>query len=265
MIATRQPMPLALWRRRFGGKHRQIDHPRHAALGYMAEGPVEDGLIQVADLTIVILYPCQLRSGLHALRLAGFSGAAVPWGVRWGGDDQRRFLKDILLQPVAGGPGLRLNVANADLLTLALQLDRERDRAVRLGKTSVREQVQLPKLWAAFNRAEAASITGDGPELAASAARANRSPEDQFHRLRREHNRMVLWPLAWASHCWRQAVAIYADLDRFPRRQVFRLENLPDDLAGFRDAAEFDFVSRAPLGSQQRSRRPHEPVLASAV
>jgi hypothetical protein len=109
------------------------------------------------------------------------------------------------------------------------------------------------------------SITGDGPELVASAARAGRSPEEQFHRLRREHNRMVLWPLAWTSHCWRQMVTIYADLDRFPRRQVFRLDNLPDNLAGFRDAAEFDFASQVCPRPQRRSRQHREPVLASAV
>ncbi len=265
MIATRQPTPLALWRRRFGGQRRQIEHPLHAALGYMAEGPVENNLIEVGKLTIVILYPCQIRSGLVALRLAGFSGSPVPWGVRWGGTDQGRFLKDLLLQPVPGGPGLRLDVADTASLNLALQLDRALDRAVHHGRPTVRERVQLPKLWAGFYRTEAANITGDGPELAASATRAGRSPENQLHRLRREHNGLVIFPLAWVSHCWRQAVTIYADLDRFPRRQVFRLENLLDDLAGFQGAAEFDFTSRVRSGPQRRSRQHLQPVLASAV
>ena len=39
----------------------------------------------------------------------------------------------------------------------------------------------------------------------------------------------------------RQAVAVFADLERFPKRQVFPLDRLPDDLLGFQGAAEFNF------------------------
>ena len=38
-----------------------------------------------------------------------------------------------------------------------------------------------------------------------------------------------------------EAVAVFADLERFPRRQVFSLERLPGDLIGFEGAARFDF------------------------
>ena len=228
----------------------------------MAHGPVENGLIEVGKLTLVILYACQVRPWQRALRLAGFSGKPVPWGVRWGGPDQCRFVKDLLLQPVPGGPGLRLDVADPELLTLALQLHGELDRAVRYGR--VREQVQLPKLWAAFDPATAASITGDGPELAAYAAAdaADRldvccpaapcAPLD-----------LGLFPLAWVSHRWGQAVTIFADLDRFPGGRFSRMERLPDDLAGFHGAAEFDFGGR-PSATGHRRYGPKKPSLATA-
>jgi hypothetical protein len=263
MIATLQPTPLDLWRRRFGGQQRRIDHPcRAAALGYMAHGPVENGLIEVSNLTLIILYACQVRPWQHALRLVGFSGKLIPWGVRWGGPDQCRFVKDLLLQPVPGGPGLRLDVADAELLPLALQLHGELGRAVRYGR--VREQVQLPKVWAGFDAATAASIVGDGPELAAYSQRTGRSPQDLLNRLRLDHAGLALYPFAWTSHVWDKAVRLFADLDRFPRRQVFRLEKLPDDLIGFHDAAEFDF-SHFRSVAHQRSGRQHQPVVTSAI
>jgi len=262
MIATAQQTPLDQWRRRFGGQQRRTGHPRRAAaLGYMAHGPVENGLIEVGKLTLTILYAYQVRPWQRALRLAGFMGKPVPWGIRWGGPDQCRFAKDLLLQPVPGGPGLRLDAADAELLPLSLKLHDELVRAVRRGL--VRDRVQLPKLWAGFDPAIAPSIIGDGPELAAYAARTGRSPQDLLDRLRLDHSGLVLFPAAWTSHAWDKAVRVFADLERFPRRQVFQVEKLPDDLKGFQDAAEFDF-SHFHSGTSRPSPRQHQPVLASA-
>jgi hypothetical protein len=133
-------------------------------MGYLTDGPVESGLIEIGHLTIVILYAHEFRPGQHALRLAGFGGAAVPWGVCWGGPDQCRFVKDVLLQPVPSGPGLRLDGADTEMLTLALRLDREIDRTIQYRAASVRDRPFMPKLWAGFRPADADSITGDGPE-----------------------------------------------------------------------------------------------------
>jgi hypothetical protein len=47
--------------------------------------------------------------------------------------------------------------------------------------------------------------------------------------------------LAWVSHHWQQAVAVFVDLTRFPKRQVFGLRQLPDDLGGYQDATEYTF------------------------
>ena len=69
----------------------------------------------------------------------------------------------------------------------------------------------------------AANITGDGPELAAYAARIGTDPMCLLERLRRDYQGFMIFPLPWVSHHWQQAVAIFADLTHFPKRQVFRL------------------------------------------
>ena len=265
MIATVQPTPLDAWRRRFGGERRRLDHLRHAAaLGHLVDGPVIDGLVEVGKLTLIILYADRVRPGPDALRLAGFSGTPVPWGVRWGGADQRRFCKDLMLQPVLGGPGLRLDVADTDLLWLGLALERELDRHARHPRLPLRRRVQLPKLWAAFHQADAAAITGDGPELASYARQERQSAAELLAQLRRTHGDLVLYPLPWVSHHWKQAVTIFADLERFPRRQVFSIRRLPDDLIGFQAAAEFDFHSGFRPATRPRAFRRESPALASA-
>jgi len=260
MIATLEPLsPLDQWRHRLGGRRPRRAQPRpYAALGYLVNGPVTEGLIEVENLTIVILCDELVRDGLCALRLAGYSGSRIPWGVRFGGPDQCRFFKDLRLQPVPGGRGYRLDLACEELLTLGLGLERELDRHARYRQRQVREQVQLPKLWAGFPVADAASITGDGPELAAYAARTGKSPQHLLERLRRDHLGLAIYPAAWVSHLWERAAAIFADLERFPRRQVFRLRQPSDDLAGFQGAAEFDFASG--YGPKQHPSRQSEPV-----
>lgn len=240
MIATFEPRsPLDQWRQRFGGKCRRTQPRPLAAMGYLLGGRVTDGLIEVEKLTIVLLYDEQIRPGHCALRLAGYSGKRVPWGVRFGGPDQCKFFKDLSLQPVFGAHGYRLNLARAELLSLGVALDREMDRHTR--HRHIRERVCLPKLWAGFRPEDAAKITADGPELTAYSARSSKPPQYLLERLRRDCFGLTLYPLSWVSHHWQQAVAIYADLERFPRRQVFPLRH--DDLIGFHDAAEFDFRS----------------------
>lgn len=243
MIAMcEQPSPLDQWRKRLGGRRYRRTEPRPlAALSYRTSGPVIDGLINIVHLHTVILYDVQLRAGHCALRLAGFAGAHVPWGVSFAGPDQSRFRKDLRLQPVPGGLGYRLDLADEELLVLGLGLERELDRCERFCQQRVRPRPVLPKLWAGFSPAEAKTITGAGPELEAYAARAGRSPRRLLQQLRREHLGMILYPLAWTSHHWEQAAAVFADLEDLPRRQVFRLKAMPDDLAGFHGASMYDF------------------------
>lgn len=169
MIATSQPTPLDEWRHRLGGRRRRARPRPFAALGYLTDGPLVDGLINVEKLTMVLLHDEPIRFGQCALRLAGHSGSRIPWGVCFGGRANCRFLKDLMLQPVPGGEGYRLDLANEEHLALGLQLDRDLDLHVRFHKP-IRDRPSLPKLWAGFPPEIAASITGDGPELAAYSA-----------------------------------------------------------------------------------------------
>jgi len=223
MIATIEPLsPLDRWRQRLGGHRQRRSRPRPlAALGYIANGPVVNGLVDVEKLTLILLYDDLISLEYCALRLAGYSASRVPWGVRFGGPEQCRFFKDLRLQPVFAGSGYRLDLTDERLLTLALDLERALARSVHY--RHVREQVRLPKLWAAFHPADAANITGDGPELAAYAQRTGKSPKYLLKHLRRDHLGMCLFPFTWASHHWQQAVAVFADLAKFPSRQNFRL------------------------------------------
>jgi hypothetical protein len=262
MIATFESSLLDQWDQQLGGRRRR-DHPRSlAALGYLVGGPVVEGLIEIEKLTIVILSDQPVRRGQCALRLAGFDGRPVPWGAKWGGPEQSRFLKDLRLQSIPGGHGLRLDAGRPDLLRLALALDREIEQHARHPHLPRGRHLRLPKLWAGFRRSDATGLVGGGPELTAYAERIHRSRGELMARIRRECLGLALYPLSWVSQHWKQAVAVLADLERFPRRQVFRVHHLPEDLVGFQDSAEFDFWhSRFPGPRSRRHRR--GPALAA--
>ena len=218
-------------------------------MGYVTDSAPWHGLIEVEKLTLVLLYDDRIRGGQCTLRLAGYAGSRVPWGVHFGGRTNCRFLKDLMLQPVASGQGYRLDLSDDKLLWLALGLERQLSGHPR---SSVRARPLLPRLWAGFLPGEAAGISGDGPELFDYASRIGRAPARVLEHLRRDHQGLAIFPLSWVSHHWQQAAAIFADLRHFPHAQVFRLRQHVD-LAGFQDASQFDFVG---LAGGRRGRRP---------
>ncbi len=242
MIAVSTPSPLVRWDGRFGKRHRNTAPPRpFAALGYMANGPVVEGLIEVENLTLVVVYDETLPTGKLALRFAGFSGARMPWGVQWGGAEKSLFFKDLLLRPVPQGCGHRLDSSRANLIGLGLKLDRQIERQWRYREMAARDRLLLPHLWAGFRSSQAAKIVGDGPELVACAQQAGQAPAELLAQGKRTHDGLTLFPLEWVSHEWQGMTAVFADLERFPSWQVFPLRRLPEDLQGYQDAAQFDF------------------------
>ena len=242
-------------RRRIARRRRHDDRPRpFGALGYLTNEPVIHGLIEIEKLVLVVLYDEPIGASRSALRLAGFTGTAVPWGVRWGGPDQSKFFKDLLLQPVPHGRGLRLDAACTELLQLGLQLDRQLEKNARCRWLRKRRHVRLPRLWAAFRPSDAAGLTGGGPELAATCRRSGESSSRLLKKAKRKQFGLVLYPLEWVSHRWQQAVAVFADLERFPKHQLFSLRHLPDDLQGCQGAAEFDFFQSRFRSHVQRRR-----------
>ena len=254
MIASQQDPLLDRWRRCI---RRRASHGRRplAALGYLFDGPVLGGLVELERLTLVVLYDEPLRHDQCALRLAGYTGTQVPWGVMWGGPEQCRFFKDLSLQPVPQGRGLRLDLARPRLLRMGLQLADERDRHSCHPSLPCRNQFRLPCLWAAFTPAHAAGLYGDGPELAAYARRVQKDANEVFSTVCRRHVGLSLHPLAWVSHHADFVATIFVDLARFPKRQVIALDDLPGKLVGLPGCRRVRFSakplsSRGPAGPQ---------------
>lgn len=240
MIASQQNPLLDRWRRY---THRRPSHGRPlAALGYLVDGPIFNGLVELERLTLVVVYDELLRHDQSAPRLAGYTGTQVPWGVMWGGPEQCRFFKDLSLQSVPQGRGLRIDLARPRLLQIGLQLAREIDRHERHPSLPRCDHFRLPCLWAAFKPVHAAGLYGDGPELVAYARRLQKDTTEVFATVCRQYGGFSLHPLAWVSHHADLAATIFVDLARFPKRQFIDLDNLPGKLVGFQDAAEFDFL-----------------------
>jgi hypothetical protein len=242
MFAVSKPSLLARWRRRFGEvRHHRIRTRPVASLGYLANGPILDGLVEIEHLVLVVLYDAERGDGRLALRLAGFAGTAAPWGVKWGGPEQCRFDKDLLLRPARHARGLRIDIASTKLLQLAFQLDRQLEKHTRYPGLVRRRQLQLPRLWAGFRAFDAARVIGDGPELAVYCRRTGKSPRQSIEEAAWNHEGLTLFPLEWVSHLWENVTAVFVDLKRFPRWQVFPLRHPSEDLQGFQGAMEFDF------------------------
>ena len=129
------------------------------------------------------------------------------------------------------------------------------------------EQPVLPELWAGFRTKALGVIDGDGPELDALCLASGATPDELMRGALRPYRDLALYPLEWVSHHWRQFVAVFADLERFPRRQVFSLDDPASSLAGYHGANEFDFLSDRfgllrPAASHERRRR--GPALLAA-
>jgi hypothetical protein len=260
MLATLQPSPLNLWRDRLGGKRRSHHQPRPwGALGYLANGPVIEHLIEIEKLILVVLYDEPFGHGQQALRLAGYSGKLTSQGVQWGGPERCHFFKDLRLQPVRDGRGLRLDVASGDLIRLGLALDRTVECHAR-HRLAAQRPLRLPPLWAGFRPADAASVVGEGPECAAACEQLQISPAQLLNEYRREHFGLVLYPLVLVPQHSQQAVAVFADLDRYPLRHAFRLSRPSDELTGSHGPANFDlfnsrFRPRPPSPAKRQANR----------
>jgi hypothetical protein len=186
MIATLEPSLLDQWRRRLGGRRRTRPRP-WAALGCLVDAPVVEGLVEIENLTLVVLYDEPLPHGRCALRLAGYSASPIPWGVRFGGSDQCRFVKDLWLQPVPGGQGYRLDLAGEESLALWLQLERELDRCTRFCRQPLRESCSF-----GGKSAWPTSTAGSGPP--------HGSPGTLIFRERRRKRGINECPLFRAPH-----------------------------------------------------------------
>lgn len=233
------------WRRQIArrARRRHCQPRRLGAIGYLTSGPALDGLIELQNLVLTVLYdqPCGHQS--VAVRAAGFAAEIVPWGIEWGGPEKSRFLKNLTQRPARGARGRCIDLASTKLLELALELDRQVERRSRRRYLPIRRQLRLPSHWVGFHKSAASELTFEGPELERFCLRINGSVQDAVERKRREHYGLVLYPLEWVSHVLQSAVTVFADLNRTPACQVFQLHCPSKDLVGYSGAVKFDFYS----------------------
>jgi hypothetical protein len=233
---------LTKWQRQVACRRNYVHnrHPRSsAAFGYLTCGPVVDDFIEVENLVVTMLFDDASDPLFRKIRLDGYKASRVPWGIQWGGAENNCFCKDLSLAPRYGGRGSVVDLANDKLLRLGLQLD----RLAYYVENPKRHCFYLPKLWAGFRAKDALLLVGSGPELERAATRARTSPQKMMNRLCRSYSGLVLYPFDWVSQHWEKTVAVFADLRRYPEKQVFRLNNPADDLCGFQGASQFDFYT----------------------
>lgn len=240
MIGCPHPDLLSRWRRQVAARRKRQYDPRprrNCAMSYRTHGPVVDGFVEVEGLVLAILYDEPSLRRLPAIRFAGYCGARVEWGVKFGGPEHCRFFKDLSLQPEENARQMQLDLDATELLQMALKLDNrvlyvDSPRACR---------PRIPRLWAGFRPKDGLLLDGDGPELDRAAERARVSPGRMLKRLCRQYEGLVLFPLAWVSKHWAKAVTVLAELRGFPSLQVFQLTDPQTDLCGYVGAAEYDF------------------------
>ena len=221
-------------------RHRSRGPRQLGAIGYLTSGPVLDGLMELQNLVLTVLYdrPCSPSGTPH---VAGFGADIVPWGIECGGPARSKFFKNLLLQPTRCARGRRIDFASAKLLELALQLDGQVERRARHRHLPIRPQLRLPSFWAGFHKSAATEAAIDGPELERFCRRTSRSVPEALDRVRREHFGLLLYPLEWVSHLLPSAVTVFADIARAQGPNVFRLQCPAKDLVGYLGAIKFDF------------------------
>lgn len=227
-------------RRQLGQQFRRQQARRHVfgSISYLAETPITDGLISVDRLVFVLLQKEDERAS--RLRLRGFCGGRVPWGVMWGGADHCRFDQRLFLDSSTGTAERSPALSDARLLGLAMRLDRELQQT-DCEQRRKHQGLRLPRLWAAFDADAAGSLTGDGPEFQNGLRRTGASAKQTLNRSQRRHGGLILFPLPWVSHHWRQFATVFADVSHFPRYQIFWGGGPSSVLQGYYGAAQFDF------------------------
>ena len=215
---------------------------RLGAVGYLAGGAVIEGLVELTNLLLVVLYGQPVEHGAAALHVAGFGAEIVPWGIEWGGATRSRFLKDLLQQPGRNARGRCISHTSVTLLQLALELDQQL-WSWRCRRHLAAERLRLPSLWAGFQKSVATEVTAQGPELERFCCRTNCCTQDAIERVRREHFGLSLYPLEWVSQSLPAAVTVFADMGRAPAIQVFKLRRPSEDLVGYVGAVHYDFAN----------------------
>ncbi len=231
------------WRQQVASQQRRrvAQGPRPlAAVTYLVRRSAHEGLVDIRDLTVVIMYDDKRHDGSVAIRCAGYSASGIPWGLKIGGADACKFDKDLTVAPAPAAKDRRFDTSNGELLSLALSCDQQLERHGRYPHFPRRLQPRWPKLWAGFAAETASQIELAGPEFEAD---YRRSTGSVIQSLARTSGGLTLYPLPYVSHAWRQILMIFVDMKTVPKRQVIALEPNARNLRGYDGAMDFDLVS----------------------
>jgi hypothetical protein len=209
----------------------------------------------IDDLLLLVLYEDGVRSSRHpSLRLCGYGATRLPDGVRWGGAENCRLFKNLTLAPQRGARNERIDREKRDLLALALKLDRRLSRAARYPSLPWPE-LRLPRLWAGYRARHTGELVGAGPEFESACELQSVASAELFRSSTRRIDGLVAYPLDWVNSQMESAVAVFAELTLGIRRQICRVEKLPEGLIGFHGASAFDFYNSR-FRNRSRIRRP---------
>jgi hypothetical protein len=236
------------------------------AMGYLVQGPVVEELVCIEDLLLTVLYDDQRPDGTASIRLAGYGARAIAWGACFGGRSQNKFDKDLALPPERCAHGCRIELTRRSLLEHGLLLDEAIEHSSTVAG-DIPAVMRFPTLWAAFRSADARTVKPAGPEFEALQQRLGISAADLAANYRRRCLGLVLLPLEWVSHAWRQWATLFADLSQYPRHQCLRRIDLGQQLRGFSGAVKYDFLASRFTGTRQAgvsSQRPSSIVAVSA-
>ena len=225
-------------------------NPRHVAarkgfvaMAFVDQANTASNFVDIDNLLVVLVYEeVAHRCDHRSLRLSGYNVRRVPHGARWGGAENCRLHKDLTLAPQYGARGQRLDRSKHELLAMGLKLDRRLSRAAR-HPSAPWPGLRLPRLWAGFRTSQADNLRGGGPEFELACRQQCRAAREVFHESMHHIAGLTAYPLNWLSDELGSAVVVFAEVTIGLRRQVCRIDSLPEGLIGFQGASEFDFFS----------------------
>lgn len=258
-------------RRRHG--HRIGPRMGLAAISFADRSKLHAPFTEIGSVHIFVMYEDAVRapdgtlSSRTPLRFGAYRASRVPHGVAWGGVANSALFKNVALSPQPQARGQRLDVDNAELLQIALDLDVLLWRASRHPGLR-RPKLRLPRLWAGFRTRDSVALKGEGPEFERQCKLCNTPSEILFERTLRCVDGLTLCPLDWVSGKLNRSVAIFAQTQGMPKRQVAPVGQPPDGLMGFQGASVFDFYNSRFRRTRNSGSRdyPHDlpnPLVAS--
>jgi hypothetical protein len=209
-------------------------------------------------LTLLLFEDVSRRMGRAPLRFVGYRVQRVADGVQWGGYNSCAIFKDLTLSPERGGRGKRMDIGKADLLSIALKLDRRLDRAARHPKAPW-PRLRLPRLWVGYRSRLINELRGEGPEFEEHCRKHSITPVEMFQDAARLIDGLTAYPLDWVSSQLASATAVFAEVSVGLRRQVCRIGNASDGLIGFQGASAFDFYN-TPFRRRSRYSRTYRRI-----